>query len=39
MQGNILIEIRTFDTLTKQLSDMLGWLEFKPITHVAIEIN
>jgi transposase len=36
-EGNVQSEVRTFGTLTKQLFEMLGWLESKFITHVAME--
>lgn len=35
--GEIQSEVRTFGTLTKDLFHLLGWLESKSITHVAME--
>lgn len=35
--GNVLSEVRTFGTLTKDLFELLHWLESKSITHVAME--
>lgn len=36
-KGQVLSEVRTFGTLTKNLFDLLKWLESKSITHVAME--
>lgn len=35
--GSIQSEIRTFGTLTKNLFELLEWLESKSVTHVAME--
>lgn len=35
--GTIQSEVRTFGTLTKNLFELLEWLESKAITHVAME--
>jgi transposase len=35
--GNVQSEVRTFGTLTKNLFELLKWLEAKTITHVAME--
>lgn len=36
-EGNVLSEVQTFGTLTKNLFELLSWLESKSITHVAME--
>ena len=36
-EGNVLSEVRTFGTLTKNLFELLSWLESKSFTHVAME--
>ena len=35
--GNVQSEVRTFGTLTKNLFELLKWLESKSITHIAME--
>src|SRR5690606_32169887 len=36
-EGDVLSETRTFGTLTKQLFELLQWLESRTVTHVAME--
>jgi Transposase and inactivated derivatives len=35
--GNIVSETRTFGTMTKQLFELLSWLESESVTHIAME--